>query len=137
MKGRHERDLGTVVQLHAHTAVRVDEVHEVDDPAVAGFGRRRGGDLHAGIVELHGERLHALRRADLPADVGDVLGVARVHREAMVVAVHLQEQRLRVAVVCDLVTEHAGCERAPLVEVACRDPDVAELVNLRHLRVPH
>ena len=50
------------------------------------------------------------------------------------VLVHLQEQRLLVAVVRDLVSEDAGGVRAPSVEIAGGDADVAELLNFVHQR---
>ena len=88
-------------------------------------------------LELARERLHVLRGAYFPTDVGDVLGVAGMYGEAVVVPVHLQEQRLLVAVVRDLVPEHPGRVGAPLVEVAGGDTYVAEFVDFPHSVFPH
>ena len=67
-------------------------------------------------------------------DERDVLDLAGVHGQAVVVPVHLEEQVVGVAVVGDLVAEHAGRVRPPGIEIDGRDPDVAELVDFAHVR---
>ena len=55
----------------------------------------------------------------------------------VVVAIHLQEQVLGVAVVGDFVPQEVGGVLLPGVEVTGGDPDVAELVDVPHARCPH
>ena len=110
------------MELHAHLAVGLDEVDEVDDAPVGRLLGRRCRHRDAGRLELAGQRLHVVVVADLPPDVRDVLGVGGVDREAVVVAVHLEEEVLLVAVVGDLVAEDLDRVLLPLVEIRAEIP---------------
>ena len=125
------------MQLHPQSAVRVGERHEVHHAPVGGELGLARDHLDVGGVELGGDGLHVLRAADLPPHERDVLDVAGMHRQAVVVPVHLEEQVLGVTVVRDLLAEHVGHVFPPGVEIERGDPDVSELVDFPHSLCPH
>ena len=92
------------------------------------------GDGDPGRVELAGDGVHRGGVADLPADVGDILGlvVGRVDDEPVMALVHPQVQVVAVAVGGDLVPEHLLGILRPHVEILRADPDIGQLIDLVH-----